>query len=134
MVSPAATVWPAVTLTDLTVPSIGATISFCIFIASRMITTSPALTAVPASATTLITLPGIGAATADSPAAGAAAGAAFGAGAAAGAGAATGAATGAAFGAAATEPPAFTYSTSTSYAVPFTVMLNFFIYSLPPQI
>ena len=108
------------------VPSAGAMISFCIFIASRIINTSPALTASPALTLTSRTLPGIGALIVAAPAAtgfaagaGAAAGAAFGA----AAGAAAGAALGAAALGAATPPIS---STSTSYAVPLTVMVYFF--------
>ena len=113
------------------VPSAGAMISFCIFIASRIINTSPALTASPALTLTSRTLPGIGALIVAAPAAtGFAAGAgaaALGAGAAAGAGAALGAA---ALGAVAAAPPIS--STSTSYAVPLTVMVYFFMDVNPP--
>ena len=86
---------------DATVPSSGATISFSIFIASRITRTCPLFTAWPTEALTPRIFPGIGAVTftLPSPPAGAA-GAGAGAGAAAGAGAgAAGAGAGAAFGA-----------------------------------
>ena len=97
--SPELTVSPLLTLTEATVPSCGATISFSIFMASRMTSTSPALTDAPAATLTSRMLPGMGALTATAPAApagaaalGAAAGAAGALGAAGAAGAATGAA------------------------------------------
>ena len=47
--SPELTVSPLFTLMEATVPSCGATISFSIFMASRMTSTSPALTEAPAA-------------------------------------------------------------------------------------
>ena len=121
MSSPVDTVWLAETRTSETTASCGAAISFCIFIASRINKVSPFLTAWPADTATDKILPGIGAFTVSAPAG---TGAAAAAGAGAGAGAALGAAAGAALGAAA-GAAAFTSLTSTSYAVPFTVTLNF---------
>ena len=112
--APASTEVPSAASMLATVPSSGATISFSIFIASRIKITSPFLTACPTDALTDNTFPGIGAFTLIPPAEPDAAGAA-GAGAAAAGAAATGAAAGAA--------PAPTSSTATSYAVPFTVIL-----------
>ena len=50
--SPELTVSPLFTLMEATVPSCGATISFSIFMASRMTSTSPALTEAPAATLT----------------------------------------------------------------------------------
>ena len=58
---------PSVRLRDPIVPSTGAVISFSIFIASRIRTTSPALTASPAAFNTLRIVPGIGATTEPEP-------------------------------------------------------------------
>lgn len=81
------TVSPALTL-SVTVPAQGATISFSIFIASRIRITSPDATVSPLLTLTLRTVPGIGATTSPAPpATGAAAGAGAGAAGAAGAGA-----------------------------------------------
>ena len=98
-----------------TVPSSGATTGISIFIASRMMTASPFLTACPTLTSTLKILPAAPASTLMLPAAPLALGAAAGA---------LGAALGAAGAFAATGAPvAAPYSTTTSYTLPFTVMV-----------
>ena len=62
--SPELTVSPLLTLMEATVPSCGATISFSIFMASRITSTSPAFTDAPALTLTSRMLPGMGALTA----------------------------------------------------------------------
>ena len=52
----------------VSVPALGATISFSIFMASRMMTTSPALTVCPAEKRTSLMLPGSGESTVPAPA------------------------------------------------------------------
>lgn len=73
---PLSTEAPFETLTADTVPSQGDIISFSIFIASKIISTSPFLTAEPADTFTERMVPGIGLLTVSPPAAGAATGAA----------------------------------------------------------
>src|SRR5690606_2943117 len=94
---------PSATGISLTVPAVGAAISFSIFIASSTTSTSPALTAWPTVTATLATVPGSGAVT--DPGAPPPAGAAGAAGAGAGAAGAGADPDVAARGAAAAAPP-----------------------------
>ena len=130
--SPVLTLSPTLTRISWSLPSAVAVMSFCIFMASNTRRTSPRLTAVSASTLSAEILPGIGALTVMAPSgigpptagAGDCTGAA-GVGAGVGAGAAGAGAAGAgATGAAGVAPP--TSSTSTSYDLPLTVILNFF--------
>ena len=57
--SPFSTVWPAVTLTSITLPALGDLISFSIFIASTISTPCSASTSSPGFTSTLTTRPGI---------------------------------------------------------------------------
>tara|TARA_Y100001980_G_C14556724_1_gene349672 strand:+ start:15691 stop:15993 length:303 start_codon:yes stop_codon:yes gene_type:complete len=50
---------PSIQFISVTVPEIGALISFCIFMASRIIHTSPSLTLDPNSTSTVTTFPGM---------------------------------------------------------------------------
>ena len=61
MTSLVSTAVPADTLTEATVPALGANISFSIFIASRIATKSPSFTLCPIETLTSTILPGIGA-------------------------------------------------------------------------
>ena len=132
--SPEFTEAPFVTATVSTVASLGAAISFSIFIASSMSRVSPALKACPGLTFTSRMVHGIGAVRSPAPpaagaAAAGAAGAGAGAGAAAGAAAGAGAAAAGAAGAGAGAGALPASSTSTAYVVPLTVILYFFILS-----
>lgn len=130
--SPPFTDAPVATLIPVTLPDADAWISFSIFIASRIISTSPLFTVSPTATLMSNTVPGIGAVTALPPA-GAAVGAGVAAFGAAAGTAAFGAAGAAGLGAAALRadgaPPIS--STSTSYDLPFTVILNFSLVKSP---